>query len=73
LGETAPKDSPANAPGFRMSEVNMDRQRILDILTKAAGDPTNGAVKDVLPDLADALDAALNPITKRVTTPPETR
>jgi len=51
----------------------MTKEQILAILTEAAGDPTNGAVKDVLPDLADALDAAINPIPTRVTTPPETR
>ena len=51
----------------------MDRQRILDILTKAAGDPTNGAVKDVLPDLADAMAQALQPHDTRVLAPTETR
>ena len=51
----------------------MNRDQILQILTQAAGNPTNGAVKDVLPELADALAHALHPHDTRVMEPPETR
>ena len=51
----------------------MTRDQILAILTQAAGDPTNGAVKDVLPELADALAHALQPHDTRVLGPTETR
>ena len=51
----------------------MNRDQILQILTQAAGNPTNGAVKDALPELADALADALNHHDTRVMAPPETR
>ena len=51
----------------------MTRDQILQILTQAAGNPTNGAVKDALPELAEALAHALHPHDTRVIGPPETR
>lgn len=51
----------------------MTRDQILAILTEAAGNPTNGAVRDTLPQLADALAQALQPHDTRVVAPPETR
>lgn len=52
----------------------MTREQILAILQNATGNPNAGAVAEILPTLADALDAELNPNTEnRVTRPKETR
>jgi diacylglycerol kinase family enzyme len=51
----------------------MTKDQILAILTQAAGNPTNGAVKDILPELADALAHAMHPVDTRVIGPAETR
>lgn len=42
----------------------MTRDQILDVMRTAAGDPDSGPVKEWLPALADAVDAALNPKAK---------
>lgn len=55
----------------------MTRDEILACLDKAAGCPSMGVVHDILPTLADALDARLNPAPakaeKRVIAAEETR
>lgn len=55
----------------------MTRDDILKTLRAASGNPGVGPVAEILPALADALDAALNPKTKgkedRVLEAPETR
>lgn len=54
----------------------MNRDEILACLDQAAGRPTMGVVHDILPTLADALDAKLNPkpkAEKRVVEAEETR
>lgn len=55
----------------------MNRDEIFACLDKAAGRPTMGVVHDILPALADALDAQLNPkpakAEKRIVEADETR
>lgn len=58
----------------------MNRDEILGIIDKAAGSPTTGNVRDILPTLADALAAALaaeepetSPRETRLVQPAETR
>ncbi len=56
----------------------MTYDEILNVLSRAAGDPTNGPVADALPTLAQALDVELNGKAKpvretRVVEPAETR
>lgn len=56
----------------------MTRDEIFSCLDEAAGRPSMGIVHDILPDLADALDARLNPkaapkVEKRVIAAEETR
>jgi hypothetical protein len=54
----------------------MTYDQIFDCLDEAAGRPSSGIVRDVLPTLAAALDARLNPKTEveqRIITADETR
>ena len=55
----------------------LSRNEIESILAAAVGNPDSGAVRDVLPTLAAAVDAALNPTKptdeQRVIKPAETR
>ena len=55
----------------------MNRDEIFACLDEAAGRPSSGIVHDILPDLAAALDARLNPkqakTEKRVLEVEETR
>ena len=39
----------------------MNREQIAAIIGNAVGNPTSGAVAEVLPAIADAIDAELNP------------
>jgi hypothetical protein len=39
----------------------MNKADLRAIIDGVTGDPTNGAVADVVPAIVDALDAALNP------------
>lgn len=39
----------------------MNREQIAAIIGDAVGNPTSGAVAEVLPAIADAIDAELNP------------
>lgn len=56
----------------------MTRDEILETLRDASGNPDTGPVAEILPALADALDATLNPKPRtenetRILTAPETR
>jgi len=55
----------------------LTRDEIESILAASVGNPDSGAVRDVLPTLADAVAAALNPSKptdeQRVIKPAETR
>ena len=39
----------------------MNREQIAAIIGNAVGNPSSGAVADILPAIADAIDAELNP------------
>ena len=43
------------------------------ILKNTAGNPSSGAVADIIPAMAQAIAAASTPIERRVLTPAETR
>lgn len=49
----------------------MNRAQIADVIAKAAGSPSVGAVAEVIPAMADALDAALNGKTAKAAPAPE--
>jgi hypothetical protein len=43
------------------------------ILRNTAGNPSSGAVADIIPAMAQAIAAASNPTERRILTPAETR
>ena len=43
------------------------------ILKNVAGNPSSGAVADIIPAMAAAIANASNPTERRILTPPETR
>jgi len=43
----------------------MNRDQLRAVIAASVGDPSVGSVAEVIDTMADALDAALNPVTQR--------
>ena len=54
----------------------MNREQLRAVIAASVGDPSNGAVAEVVDTIADAVDLAVNPpavVERRVMQAPETR